>query len=255
MYGVPPYSVAVIHGGPGAPGSVAPVARELSNEWGVLEPLQTADSLQAQLDELRGVLEEDASLPVALIGHSWGAMLSFILAAHYPTLVRKLILVDSGVYEARYAAHITQTSLSRLSEEERQEVAALTETLDDPAMTDKDASLARFGALFTKADTYDPITLDTETLGVQYQIHQRVWADAERLRATGELVALGKRIECPVVAIHGDYDSHPIEGIRDTLAPVVRDFRFILLEHCGHYPWIERHARDAFYQILRQELA
>ncbi len=40
-YGNPPFSVAVIHGGPGAPGEMAPVARELSSRWGVLEPLQT----------------------------------------------------------------------------------------------------------------------------------------------------------------------------------------------------------------------
>lgn len=255
LYGAAPYSVAVIHGGPGAPGSVAPVARELSSEWGVLEPLQTVDSLQGQLDELRGVLEEHASLPLALVGHSWGAMLSFILAAHYPAIVRKLILVGSGVYEARYAAHIGETSLSRLSEPEQQEAVALMEVLDDPTVLDKDASLARFGHLFTKADTYDPITLDTETLGVQYEIHQRVWADAERLRATGELLALGRRIECPVVAIHGDYDPHPVEGVRDPLVSVVKDFRFILLEHCGHYPWIERYAHDTFYQVLREELA
>lgn len=254
-YGAAPFGVAVIHGGPGAPGSVAPVARELSRDWGVLEPLQTVDSLHGQVDELRGLLEEHASLPVALIGHSWGAMLSFILAARHPALVRKLILVSSGVYEARYATHITETCLSRLSEAERQEAIALMEAVDDPSLQDGDTLLARLGDLLTKADTYDPITLETERLVVQLQIQQRVWADAERMRETGELLALGRHIACPVVAIHGDYDSHPPEGVRDTLAPVLKDFRFILLERCGHEPWTERYARDIFYQILRQELA
>jgi len=35
-YGHKPFVVAVIHGGPGAPGEIAPVARELSSIRGVL---------------------------------------------------------------------------------------------------------------------------------------------------------------------------------------------------------------------------
>jgi hypothetical protein len=49
-YGITPYSIAVIHGGPGAPGQMAPVARELSRDYGVLEPLQTATTLDGQVE-------------------------------------------------------------------------------------------------------------------------------------------------------------------------------------------------------------
>lgn len=38
-YGTAPFEIVVIHGGPGAPGEMAPVARELSGQFGVLEPL------------------------------------------------------------------------------------------------------------------------------------------------------------------------------------------------------------------------
>jgi len=44
---------AIIHGGPGAPGSMATVARELASDWGILEPLQTVTSLEGQMQELR----------------------------------------------------------------------------------------------------------------------------------------------------------------------------------------------------------
>ena len=54
-YGHSPYTVAVVHGGPGAPGEMAPVARELSSITGVLEPLQTKYSLEGQVQELREV--------------------------------------------------------------------------------------------------------------------------------------------------------------------------------------------------------
>jgi pimeloyl-ACP methyl ester carboxylesterase len=57
-----------------------------------------------------------------------------------------------------------------------------------------------------------------------------------------------------VVAIHGDYDPHPTAGVRVPLLAVLINFTFILLEKCGHRPWIERASRDRFYGILEQEL-
>ncbi len=253
-YGKTPFSVVVIHGGPGAPGHMAPVAWELSPDWGVLEPLQTATSLEGQIQELRAVLIENGDLPVILIGSSWGAMLGFIFSARYPAFVKKLILIGSGVYEEQYAAKIWETRLSRLSEEERREVHSLIEAMNDPAVRDKNMLLARFGKLFTKADAYDPLTLDSEGLEVQYHIYQSVWNDATELRSSGELLELGKQIQCPVVAIHGDYDPHPPEGVQKPLSAVLKSFQFILLNNCGHLPWIEREARGKFYEILKEEL-
>ncbi len=253
-YGEPPFSLVVIHGGPGAPGTMAPVARELSADWGVLEPLQTAASVEEQIEELREVLGENADLPVILIGFSWGAWLGFLLAARYPALVSRLILIGSGPFEANYAARIRETRLSRLNEDEKKEIHSLIDALDDPTYADKNSSLARLGELFTKADAYNPLTLNTEVVECQYDIHQRVWKEAVELRASGKLLKLGKQIRCPVVAIHGDVDPHPFEGVKKPLATVLGDFRLILLENCGHIPWIERQARGRFYEILKDEL-
>ena len=253
-YGKAPFNVVVIHGGPGAPGQMAPVARELSLDWGVLEPLQTATSLEGQVQELRDVLEKKGDLPVTLIGWSWGAMLSFILSARYPAFVKKLILVGSGVYEEQYAATIMETRLNRLTEEERREVHFLWEAMNDPTIRDKNTPFARLGDLLTKADAYNPLPLDSEGLEVQYNIYQGVWNDAMELRRSGELLKLGKQIQCPVVAIHGDYDPHPPEGIQKPLSAVLERFQFILLKNCGHMPWIEKEAMGEFYEILKEEL-
>lgn len=254
IYGKPPFNVAVIHGGPGAPGGMAPVARELCGEWGVLEPLQTAASLDGQIQELCAVLEQHADPPVTLIGSSWGAMLSFMVAARCPSLVKKLILVGSGIYDAKYAVNILPTRLSRLNEDEKREVLALSNRLNDPAVGNKNEILAQLGRLFTRADAYNPLTLETEVLECQYAVHQSVWQEAEAFRASGELVQLGRSIECPVIAIHGDYDPHPPKGIREPLAAVLKNFRFISLQNCGHLPWIEREAQNPFFVILKDEL-
>jgi pimeloyl-ACP methyl ester carboxylesterase len=253
-YGEKPYTVAVIHGGPGAPGEMAPVARELSSFTGVLEPLQTKSTFEGQVQELHDVLEKNADLPVILIGHSWGAFLSFIVAARYPAMVKKLILVGSGPFEEKYADNIVPDRLNRLNEADRIEAINLIEIINNPATPDKDKSMARFGELFAKADTYAPLPYKSEALEISEEINRKVWAEAKKLRVSGELLKLGKKIKCHVVAIHGDYDPHLAEGVSEPLSRVLKDFKLILLEKCGHEPWIEKYARDKFFEVLKNEL-
>lgn len=253
-YGRAPFSVAVIHGGPGAAGEMAPVARELASGRGVLEPLQTTDTLEGQISELKSVLETEGEPPVILIGFSWGAFLSFLVAARYPSLVEKLILVGSGPFEERYAEGIMNTRMSRLSESEREEVLSLLEALEDPGIAGKNAALARLGMLLARADACRPLPAPGGHPECRYDIHRQVWKEARRLRSSGELLEHGKKIQCAVVAIHGDVDPHPYEGVKAPLSRVLPDFRFILLEHCGHRPWTEQAARDRFYAILDAEI-
>ncbi len=253
-YGNAPFNVAVLHGGPGALGEMAPVARELASTRGILEPLQAATSLDGQVRELHAVLKENGDLPATLIGYSWGAMLAFIFAARHPLFAEKIILVGSGVYEEKYAENIMKTRLGRLGGKERTEALTLMENLQGPANEDKNAAFTRLGELITRADSYDPLQHYSDVFEFDYQVYQGVWSDAEKLRRGGKLLKLGKKIQCPVVAIHGDNDPHPAEGIKNPLSRVLKDFRFILLEKCGHCPWYERNAKDNFFGILIKEL-
>jgi pimeloyl-ACP methyl ester carboxylesterase len=257
VWGESPYRVVVVHGGPGAPGSVAPVARELSATMGVLEPLQTKATVEGEIEELADTVKQHAELPAVLIGHSWGAWLAYLTAARYPALVKKLILVGSGPFEERYAENITTERLRRLSEEERIEVFRLIDIINGDTVGDKDKAMGQYGKLCAQADTYDalPPEMEPEPLAASEEINSKVWAEARELRISGKLLEMGKQIECPVVAIHGDYDPHVAEGVREPLSRVLKDFRFILLEKCGHEPWTERFARDEFFRVLIQEIS
>jgi len=255
IHGKPPLLVAMAHGGPGAAGEMAQIAKNLSTRCGVVEPLQTEVTLDGQVEELRTVLEKNCRTPVTLVGFSWGAWLSFILTANYPSLVKKLILIGSGPFEEHYAANINETILNRLSLEERTEAKEQMKLLGDPSPQKAGAAFKRFGELFSKADAYDPIPRDQEDLDLRVDIFRRVWKDAALLRRSGKLLNLGKQIRCPVVAIHGDYDPHPAQGVEEPLTAVLINFRFILLKNCGHKPWIEKEAKDPFYKILDEELS
>ena len=233
---------------------MAPLARELALRHGVLEPLQTASSIAGQVEELKELLEESADLPVTLVGHSWGAWLGYIFAARYPGLVKKLILVSSGGFEDKYAATTHETRLSRLNAEGREEVKRLLEIIRNRSSDDRNADFARLGELFFKTDAYDPLPLEPPDTVFSLEIYKSVWGEATELRRSGKLLEMGREITSPVVAIHGDYDSHPAEGVERPLTAVLGDFSFILLDKCGHKPWIERQARERFFAILEEEL-
>ena len=98
------------------------------------------------------------------------------------------------------------------------------------------------------------MTTETHEAAVRFDVYRSVWSEAESLRSSGRLLELGKRIRCPVVAIHGDYDPHPYQGVKKPLEEILTDFHFILLENCGHTPWIERGARETFFDVLKKEL-
>ena len=252
-HGQAPFRVAAVHGGPGAAGAMAPVAEVLSRTVGVLEPLQTADTIAGQVAELREALEE-AGGPVVLVGHSWGAWLSWIVAAEHPEIVDELVLVGSGPFEERYAEGITATRLGRLDARDRQRALVLLNALGGPASSTTDEELSEFGSLMSKADSFDALRKGGR-LPVSKDVFLKVSAEAAELRRSGWLLEIGKSIRCPVLAIHGDYDPHPLAGVKEPLSRTLRDFRFVLLEDCGHEPWNERKARDAFFNILVKELA
>ncbi|MFA6104255.1 MAG: alpha/beta hydrolase [Victivallaceae bacterium] len=254
LYGNAPFDVAAVHGGPGAGGEMSTVASELATVRGVLEPLQTALSLDGQVEELKSVITAAGSPPVTLIGFSWGAWLCFILAARHPELVKKLILVSSGAFEEEYIRTLHQTRMSRLTADERDELKQLLKCLEDPAVTDKSPYFERFGALFSGADAYDPLP-DPAKIDFRSDIYAKVWPEGAELRRSGKLLELGSRIKCPVTAIHGDYDTHPADGVRIPLSAILRDFNFIELKKCGHKPWAERQARDEFFRILHAQLS
>ncbi len=253
-YGNKPFKAAVIHGGPGASGEMAPVAKKLSLTYGVLEPLQTAKTIKGQIEELKTIIEENAEFPITLIGFSWGAFLSILFAAEHPKFVKKLILVGSSGFEEKYAFQTQETRFSRLTEDEKDKLEFLSQILNDSNSGKKNEAFCRLGKIVSKVDSYDPIIDKTETINCNFDIYKNVWKEATELRKSGKLLKITKKIKCPVVVIHGDFDSHPAKGIQKPLSENINNFRFILLKNCGHKPWMERQAIDRFYEIVNEIL-
>ena len=255
-YGSEPYTVAILHGGPGAAGEMAPVARALSASFGILEPFQCALSIEGQLNELHYDIMSATNSPIVLAGYSWGAWLACIFAARFPELVKKVILISSGSFEDSYASDIDDLRLSRLSENERSEIADCARLLaDSSALAQQEQAFGRIGQLFGKADSFDLFDGDPEELSLSPTIFGSVWPEAAIMRASGELLNIVRAIRCPLTAIHGSFDPHNAEGVRVPLSGALKDFHFEIIENCGHTPWKEKQARDKFFLLLRSEIS
>jgi pimeloyl-ACP methyl ester carboxylesterase len=254
-YGKGPFRVLLVHGGPGATGDLERLAQHLSPETGIIESLHRKKNVEGQIQELKSIIEENCRQAIVLVGHSWGAWLSYMFTARYPKLIEKLIMISSGPLEGDYTSIIAATRLGRMDKDQLRLNMQLQKQLKAKDCTDKNEIFSKIGALIQRLDSYqiDPGFAFSTTC--HFEIYQGVYPEAYEIRNNGKLLALGEFIKCPVVAIQGAYDPHPPEGVKKPLKNILSNFQFHVLEKCGHYPWLEMQARDGFYQILKQGLS
>lgn len=249
-YGKAPYSIVLLHGGPGAAGEMAPLALELFPFFGILEPFQTQTSIDRQIQELRNILADHADCPVTLVGFSWGAWLAYLFTAHHPQWVKKLVLIGCPPFEEKYAKDIMKNRYERLTPDDGSEVEDMFRRFDFLVENNDNAAFAKIGKIIEKADAFAPVEDISTIIDYRIDIFYPVWQEAAMLRRQGKILEIGYQILCPTLAIHGDYDVHPASGVQTPLSTVMPNFRFVLLENCGHKPWIEQHACQTFYRIL-----
>jgi pimeloyl-ACP methyl ester carboxylesterase len=247
--------VVVLHGGPGAPGSARGLARLLSESFRVLEPLQRrSGSLPLTVAQHVADLAAVAAAPALIVGHSWGAMLGLSFASRHPASVARLVLVGCGAYDTGARARLNSTIRERLGPDGTRRADELLHQAEheaSPAL--RNAALQEFGALHAQLETYAPIADDAddaESLPTDATGHSETWDDVLRLQRDGVEPAAFSRIRAPVLMLHGDYDPHPGTATRDFLRKYIPQLEYLEFPRCGHEPWRELYAREAFAAAL-----
>jgi pimeloyl-ACP methyl ester carboxylesterase len=156
------------------------------------------------------------------------------------------VLVGCGTFDLAARARFKATLDGRMDDRLRHRIAALEDEIPDP-----DRRLAAFGDLLAPVYAFDPLPLDLGFEACDARAHEETWNDMLRLQADGTYPAAFAAIESRVLMLHGAFDPHPGAMIRASLRPHVRLLEYVEWERCGHYPWIERHARDDFFRVLR----
>ena len=245
--------VAVLHGGPGAPGSVASLARLLSDRFHVLEPLQRRSgavplTVAQHVHDLAHVLPG----PMPIVGSSWGAMLALSFAVDHPDLVQSVVLIGCGTYDPSARATFASAMSLRLGTDGHRRMADLRtafEATSDPAT--RDDLLAERGALSAQAQSVALIEPNTSDLVADARGHEETWNDVLRRQDDGIEPQAFAAIAAPVLMIHGDDDPHPGVAIRETLRPFLPRLEYVGIARCGHLPWLEQDGREPCLCALR----
>lgn len=243
-----PWLIAV-HGGPGAMGSMAPVARGLAGRFRVLEPWQRRGgpeplTVARHVADLHRVIRSRcAGRRPALVGHSWGAMLVLAYAAAHPRAAGPLVLAGCGTFDPAARVRLRDARQARMGAGMRAEMARLEDAIADP-----DRRLCALGRLMMALDSYDLASTETGLEVCDAAANRESWADMLRLQEQGVYPALFALIRSPVLMVHGAGDPHPGRMIRDGLAPYLPQLEYHEWACCGHYPWLERAVGDAFFR-------
>jgi pimeloyl-ACP methyl ester carboxylesterase len=223
--------VILLHGGPGAPGHMAPIGRELADSFRVIEPFQRPSgdiplSVATHIADLREVIDsQPAGSSPALVGSSWGAMLALAFAAAHPDLAGPIVLIGSGTFDTASRARFQAVVKKRAGD--------LT------------------GDRLIPFYSYDLMTTDLEIVNYDQRANQESWADMVRLQEAGVYPAAFAAIPSPVLMLHGAVDPHPGRMILASLLPYIPQIEYREWERCGHYPWLERCVRGEFFDTLK----
>lgn len=217
----------------------------------------TMASEVADLDAVRQAAGADT---VALLGHSWGAVLAMEYARRHPARVSHLVLVNPAPPSSAAAA-TTRAAITAMRTPE--ELDALAAWRVDPRyqVGDIAADLAVYRIHFRPA-MVDPAHLDAvlprlragfrpEGILAARAIEDRLYAETWESNRYDLLPQLAQ-LDMPALVVHGDRDFIPAHVAHD-LASAIPGCELVTLPNCGHFAFLEqperfRHAVTAFIE-------
>ncbi|MBN1660710.1 MAG: alpha/beta hydrolase [Anaerolineae bacterium] len=250
-YGTAGPWVVTVHGGPGAMGSMAPVARGLAGRFRVLEPWQRRSggdplTVARHVADLHEVMQAHCTgQRPAIVGHSWGAMLTLAYAATHPEDAGPLVLVGCGTFDLAARARMNMIRQARMGEDLFAQMARIEQEIADP-----DECLCALGRLMMIVDSYELGSTETGMEVCDAAANRETWDDMLHLQEMGVYPAAFVAIRAPVLMVHGAHDPHPGDMIRASLAPCLPQIEYHEWARCGHYPWLERAVGAEFFAVV-----
>jgi proline iminopeptidase len=192
---------------------------------------------------------------IGLFGHSWGAMLVLYYAAIHPQRVAAQVLVGTGPLTPEMSAVAEANILKHLQAYERadyERLSAARRAAIEASDLQKQIELHQFRTTTytTRAWFYNPDVRDrfNQEWLANYNYNPYV---GHYTMPSARAFPIFERLEglaMPTLIIQGQQDYTPMSqvyALRDTLANV----ELVLINQCGHVPWLEQH--DVFYQHAR----
>lgn len=256
----------VVHGGPGLNHSYfLPHFNKLSSKHRLIFIDQRAcgksagslDSTQMSLDwfvkDMEAVRIELKLGKVSVLAHSWGGLLGMLYASKYPESIRSLILSNSvSPKVGEYDRQTNQIVNSRYSKEDS---ILRSETLQSKSFRDGDLEVYKllFKISF-KQSFFNKRYIDSLNLLLPSDFIQKrktLFFMTKELSNYDFYFDL-RKINCPTLIIHGDYDAIPIE-LAQNINKSIRKSTLVVIKNAGHFPFIEE--KSAFFNRVENFLA
>jgi proline iminopeptidase len=204
---------------------------------------------RTQVEDLAAVAHELRIDPLILVGYSWGgllAMLYAIEAAHGRVSPRpaRMVLIDPAPVTRSFRDQF-ESEFNRRQMSDR--IRGLRTQLADSGLRDADPDEYRQRAFELSVAGYfaDPEkSHDLTPFRVVGRVQQSIWESLGDfdLTAPGQLDSVG----VPTLVIHGRQDPIPLAS-SEAAAAALRA-RLVILEHCGHVPYVEQ--PDQLFQAV-----
>lgn len=215
--------------------------------FGMSEPTGRPATIRSNVDVLAGFIREVCQPPVVLVGNSMGGLISILLTARMPALVRGLVLLDpalpaparilrSPAATLRLGTYALPGIGERLRRDRRRRIGAratVRETLRLCGI-DQDALPAELveRSVALVEQRYDVSGMDRAFLSASRSL---AWT----LVRTRAYRAVRSSISAPVLLVHGDRDQLvPVTAARET-ARHHPTWRYIELRGVGHLPQLQ----------------
>jgi pimeloyl-ACP methyl ester carboxylesterase len=272
-YGGTGPSAHLLHGNGFCAGTYAPFIKYLVGNLHVMasDVRGHGDSVQPQFhrirhwklfsDDLRTLIEHTMSAPVIGIGHSLGAVTTYIAAASYPELFSVLILIDPvilprrllwGMAVAKLFGMTGRIPLARRARKRRKIFRGKQEALR--IFTAGRGIFKTWSPEFVEAYLECGLLEKDEQTAVlkcdpelEAQIFESVPID---------VWSYARKVACPVLALRGQHSDTFLIDAADRMAKMMRDFELVTVADTGHFLPMEKPAEcaRAILEFVRQKL-
>jgi pimeloyl-ACP methyl ester carboxylesterase len=195
--------------------------------------------LAEDLEELRTHLGYDQ---LDLLGHSAGAAVTQVYAARYPGRVRRMVLANPSARLQAYTPDTSAVRSARYTEPWYSGAAQAMAALDAVTSLDEAAPLLDRVAPFYYGRWDD--TARAHAAGYSAQVNRGaqvgfaagpIMRDFDRVGALASLLSL----RAPTLVIAGSLDGGSGVPGAEAVAHSIAGATSVVLDGCGHYPWID----------------
>lgn len=253
--------VIVLHGGPDFDHSyLLPDLDRLSNQFRLIyydqrgrgksaENVNPNDvTLLSDLDDLDRVRQHFGLNSVALLGHSWGAVLALEYALRHPTRVSRLILMNPAPVSAVDLAAFRKIYVEKLGADMDRQQTIKTSAAYQAG--DPDAVIARYRIHFkpslARAEDYEKLMVrmqaafrsqGSEGIVKARAVEDRLMLDTWQLPGY-DLTPKIRSLRVPTLVIAGDHDFFPIE-VASHISEAIPNAQLVMMKNCGHFSYLE----------------